>query len=222
MTLDAPPRRGAQLKPSSLASAGQASHGQANGEKWQQVLSLEVVSGLKPCIVFRSHMNMHICPPLFFICNALSTWSAAFGFAINVDASQKMKSPLDVNRLRDRKSHSPRKPLPWFISPVDEDKTLKQQESYRSQHSNTSNHVAHQSDKSNVVDSRQLGLQSTHSTTSSGQRQHTRHAVVFKPRHESTAIELFYDLFFVANLTVYTNNNEIESADGTVLSSPGL
>lgn len=31
----------------------------------------------------------------------------------------------------------------------------------------------------------------------------------FKQRHESSTIELFYDLFFVANLATFTNNHEI-------------
>lgn len=31
----------------------------------------------------------------------------------------------------------------------------------------------------------------------------------FKHRHEASTIELFYDLFFVANLATFTNNHEI-------------
>jgi hypothetical protein len=37
---------------------------------------------------------------------------------------------------------------------------------------------------------------------------------VFKPHRESSTIELFYDLFFVANLTVFTKNHEINSGHG--------
>jgi hypothetical protein len=37
---------------------------------------------------------------------------------------------------------------------------------------------------------------------------------IFKPHRESSTIELFYDLFFVANLTVFTKNHEVNSAKG--------
>ena len=37
---------------------------------------------------------------------------------------------------------------------------------------------------------------------------------VFKPHREASTIELFYDLFFVANLTVFTKNHEINSGHG--------
>ena len=33
----------------------------------------------------------------------------------------------------------------------------------------------------------------------------------FKPHHESSTIELFYDLFFVANLSTFTKNHEVTS-----------
>lgn len=39
---------------------------------------------------------------------------------------------------------------------------------------------------------------------------------VFKKHHESSTIELFYDLFFVANLSTFTANHEINSADCTL------
>ena len=34
---------------------------------------------------------------------------------------------------------------------------------------------------------------------------------IFKRHHESSTIELFYDLFFVANLTIFTATHEINS-----------
>jgi hypothetical protein len=37
---------------------------------------------------------------------------------------------------------------------------------------------------------------------------------IFKPHRESSTIELFYDLFFVANLTVFTKNHEVKSGKG--------
>ena len=40
-------------------------------------------------------------------------------------------------------------------------------------------------------------------------RQHDHDLPVFNEHHESSTIELFYDLFFVANLTTFTTNHEI-------------
>ena len=37
---------------------------------------------------------------------------------------------------------------------------------------------------------------------------------VLKQTHESNTIQLFYDLFFVANLTTFTSIHEINSAEG--------
>ena len=36
---------------------------------------------------------------------------------------------------------------------------------------------------------------------------------VFKHHHESSTVELFYDLFFVANLTTFTANHDINDSD---------
>lgn len=43
---------------------------------------------------------------------------------------------------------------------------------------------------------------------------HIDNVPVFKPHREASTIELFYDLFFVANLTVFTKNHEINSGHG--------
>ena len=37
----------------------------------------------------------------------------------------------------------------------------------------------------------------------------------FREREEASSIELFYDLFFVANLTSFTNTNPIDDKDST-------
>ena len=39
-------------------------------------------------------------------------------------------------------------------------------------------------------------------------------APAFRPRREASTIELFFDLFFVANLTAFTSLDEIESPQG--------
>ena len=129
-----------------------------------------------------------------------------------------MKAPIDVSRLRHRVSHAPRRPLPWFVTPVDKTHSLptENNEKYvseeateanpiRSQESSDSNNqVSHESSYSN----NHLSHESTHTSTAKSTKD--PRAVVFKTRHESTAIELFYDLFFVANLTVFTDKHEID------------
>lgn len=40
----------------------------------------------------------------------------------------------------------------------------------------------------------------------------------FQQRHESSTIELFYDLFFVANLSSFSNNHEIVDKKSKLLS----
>src|ERR1700753_1260062 len=37
---------------------------------------------------------------------------------------------------------------------------------------------------------------------------------IFRENHETPTIELFYDLFFVANLATFTANHEIENPQG--------
>ena len=43
---------------------------------------------------------------------------------------------------------------------------------------------------------------------------------IFKTHHESSTIELFYDLFFVANLSTFTANHEV--VNGASMLSPRL
>jgi hypothetical protein len=38
-------------------------------------------------------------------------------------------------------------------------------------------------------------------------------APIFKHHHEAASIELFYDLFFVANLATFTANHEIDTVE---------
>ena len=52
-------------------------------------------------------------------------------------------------------------------------------------------------------------------------RPHSDEPPVFKPHRESSTVELFYDLFFVANLTVFTKNHEINSGHGGYCMSLG-
>ena len=40
---------------------------------------------------------------------------------------------------------------------------------------------------------------------------------VFKRSHEATTIELFYDLFFVANLATFTANHGVDNSQGRQL-----
>jgi hypothetical protein len=38
--------------------------------------------------------------------------------------------------------------------------------------------------------------------------------LIFREHHEADSIELFYDLFFVANLATFTANHDIENPQG--------
>ena len=63
--------------------------------------------------------------------------------------------------------------------------------------------VEHSESNLSYVDSKQMSITTSH--LSNGARPHP----VFKRHSESTPSELFYDLFFVANLTTFTNAHEI-------------
>ena len=107
-----------------------------------------------------------------------------------------MKTPIALSRLTHQQSAAPRKPVPVIVSPVDTAKAEQRDE-------------AADATTEDVFDrNRSNDVTPGHSGDSS-----TKHVIYFKPRHESTTIELFYDLFFVANLTIFTENNEIEDVE---------
>ena len=106
-----------------------------------------------------------------------------------------------VSRLHDRKYHVPRKPLPLIVSPVDLKRSPSHQDSI-------SQPLPEAGQTPNPAD---LSQETSYQSQNSNPSTRSTHVVFFKPRHESTAIELFYDLFFVANLTVFTENSEISS-----------
>jgi hypothetical protein len=84
-----------------------------------------------------------------------------------------------------------RKHTPWIASPLE-----KQVDSNGSSGTTTPEHVSHAA---------------KHDATNT--RQGSQHGPHFKHHRESSTIELFYDLFFVANLATFTANHEIVSAD---------
>jgi low temperature requirement protein LtrA len=84
-----------------------------------------------------------------------------------------------------------RKHTPWIASPLE-----KQVDSNESSGTTTPEHVSHAA-KHDAHDAHHGGS----------------HGPKFKHHRESSTIELFYDLFFVANLATFTANHEIVSAD---------
>lgn len=79
-----------------------------------------------------------------------------------------------------------RRPLPWISSPVDED--------------------GHRAARKNSDEENAQGIRYEFETYSE------REFPSFKKRHAATPIELFYDLFFVANLGNFTSSHEINTA----------
>ena len=123
-----------------------------------------------------------------------------------------MKAPPVVSRLRERHrlSHVPRKPTPIFVSPLDEERT---NASIRHQQDQDQAPADELESKSNSRNDLSRGTTRSSNAVSEWTSGHHR-TIYFKKRHESTAMELFYDLLFVANLTVFTDQHQILSLDG--------
>lgn len=87
-----------------------------------------------------------------------------------------------------------RKPRPWISSPIEEaEGTVPTSATEEDPEPGTQSDLKGGEDQKNGNSSHQP----------------PRTGVVFKRRHESAAIELFYDLFFVANLPTFTAGHEI-------------
>src|SRR5436305_11514767 len=107
-----------------------------------------------------------------------------------------MKISHVLSRTQSNESLVSRKHVPWTASPLD-----------KIAMSSSGREGSPQENKVNV-DERVVQFNKPNS--------HHRidHIPIFKPHRESSTIELFYDLFFVANLTVFTKNYEVKSAKG--------
>jgi hypothetical protein len=86
------------------------------------------------------------------------------------------------------------KHLPWITGPLDEKADFARNET-----SNETKLTA----EGVVVELKTTGYQ--------GSKEHAPDAPVFIHHGESTSIELFYDLFFVANLSTFTANHEVDT-----------
>jgi hypothetical protein len=107
-----------------------------------------------------------------------------------------MKISHVLSRTLSNESPVSRKHVPWTASPLD-----------KTAMSSSEREGLPQENKVNV-DERVVQFSNPHS-------HHQIDAVpIFKPHRESSTIELFYDLFFVANLTVFTKNHEVNSGKG--------
>jgi hypothetical protein len=107
-----------------------------------------------------------------------------------------MKLSHVLSRTQSNESLISRKHVPWTASPLD-----------KRAMSSSGREGSPQEDKVNVDDRVvQFNKPNGHHQISD--------IPIFKPHRESSTIELFYDLFFVANLTVFTKNHEVKSTKG--------
>lgn len=104
-----------------------------------------------------------------------------------------MKLSHVLSRTQSIDSQTSRKHTPWIASPLDE-KALRVDS-----RGNTPDETAPNLEGQD--------LQFRHDQL----HKHEADQPIFKKHHESSTIELFYDLFFVANLTTFTANHEIVS-----------
>lgn len=90
------------------------------------------------------------------------------------------------------------RPLPLIASPLE-------------QHGHAHGHKAHEhgSEQSSIgKDEQVVTVQEQYDATPA-----------FREREEASSIELFYDLFFVANLTTFTANKPIDDKNSTIFSA---
>ena len=111
-------------------------------------------------------------------------------------SSLKMKLSRVLSRTHSQEDLTLRKHTPWIASPLERD------EAENSSEHNTPPHNA----KHTTAHEKALHFDLPH-------HHHDRSLPPFKRHHESSTIELFYDLFFVANLASFTVNHEIVNAD---------
>lgn len=116
-----------------------------------------------------------------------------------------MKFSHMLNRTQSNESLTTRKHVPWTASPLDKkvmgaetNGQMKQEEEEEEEEQKTT-----------AINQRVLQFREG--------RPQLRDVPVFKRHHESSTIELFYDLFFVANLTTFTSNHEITTVQGTFI-----
>jgi hypothetical protein len=102
-----------------------------------------------------------------------------------------MKLSEMLSRSSTNNSIKPRKHTPWISGPLHH-KEVKVLHGTREE--------AKMNTEENVIEFDETRLHHTDSD-----------APMFKHHHEATSIELFYDLFFVANLATFTANHETDT-----------
>ncbi len=98
-----------------------------------------------------------------------------------------------LSRSSTSDSMKPRKHTPWISGPIDR----KAAKVHHGPHEETK-----MNSEQNVIEFDESRLHHTDSD-----------APMFKHHHEATSIELFYDLFFVANLATFTANHEVDTRE---------
>lgn len=117
-----------------------------------------------------------------------------------------MKLRQLLSRQHSQESLIPRKHVPWIASPLEHNKHS------TAEHEKHGHPEGHQGAKSRLRENTRAQLE----FDSSSDEHHPKHfendTPHFKKHHEASSIELFYDLFFVANLATFTSNADIEDA----------
>ncbi|KAL9616486.1 MAG: hypothetical protein Q9160_008654 [Pyrenula sp. 1 TL-2023] len=105
----------------------------------------------------------------------------------------------------------PRKHVPWIASPLEKDNHR------ATEHGQHDHPEGHHGAKSRLRENTRAQLEFDSSSDEHPKHHLHNDTPHFKKHHEASSIELFYDLFFVANLATFTANAEI--SDGPTLAS---
>jgi hypothetical protein len=102
-----------------------------------------------------------------------------------------MHFPSALTRQKSNDSFGPRKTTPWIASPLAQEVP---------EHNNPTVEKTPATERVVEFNENQHDLHRTRSSPDEP---------VFREHHESSTVELFFDLFFVANLATFTANHEI-------------
>ncbi|KAL9111309.1 MAG: hypothetical protein Q9227_004186 [Pyrenula ochraceoflavens] len=124
-----------------------------------------------------------------------------------------MKLRQLLSRQPSQDSTRPRKHVPLIDTPLEDPGHHDHHD-----HLEPPSHSQHDGSRRQIRENSQAVLNDMSSDDLQAEKYHHIHDLPkFKRHHEASSIELFYDLFFVANLATFTSNSEI--ADGHTLAS---
>ena len=135
----------------------------------------------------------------------------SYRFSSSPDPSN-MKVRQLLSRQRFEDSFMPRKHVPWIDTPLETDGHG--EHGHGHVHGENRLHVPHEGSKMRIRENSEHMLNNDVSSDEHHPEKyhHVDDTPKFKKHHEASSIELFYDLFFVANLATFTANAEIADA----------